>query len=163
MEKNCAIEPSGQRALNTMTTNCDPMRVKVFPCRSCLLSWWWLTLSCTDRAGSHDEPRDFFYFYNALLSAILYLFLGCCLGDGGATILVHDHLELYGANAQNTYTRIQKSYCSRPIHTKRCYWAVVLERTELRTLESHESLVSLESYESLVSLESYESLVCLVC
>ena len=60
MEKNCAIEPSGQRALNTMTTNCDPMRVKVFPCRSRLLSWWWLTLSCTDRAGSHDEPRDFF-------------------------------------------------------------------------------------------------------
>ena len=28
--KNCAIVPSGHLTLNTMTTNCDPMRVKVF-------------------------------------------------------------------------------------------------------------------------------------
>ena len=61
------------------------------------------------------------FAYNTLLSAILYLFLGCCLGDGSATILVYDHLELYDANAQNTYRRIRKSYCSRSIHTKRCY------------------------------------------
>ena len=61
------------------------------------------------------------FAYNTLLSAILYLFLGCCLGDGSATILVYDHLELYDANAQNTYRRIHKSYCSRSIHTKRCY------------------------------------------
>ena len=32
--KNCAIVPSGHWALNTMTTNCDPMRVKVFTCWS---------------------------------------------------------------------------------------------------------------------------------
>ena len=44
--------------------------------------------------------------------------------------------------AQNTYRRIHRSYWSRPIHT-RCYWAVFLERTESRTLESHESLVCL--------------------
>ena len=56
-----------------------------------------------------------------LLSAALYLFLSCCLGDGGTTFSVYDYLELYGANAQNTYRRIHKSYCSRPIHTKRCY------------------------------------------
>ena len=49
---------------------------------------------------------------------------------------------------KNTFRRIHKSYCSRPIHTKRCYWAVILERIESRTLESHESL---------------ECLVCLVC
>ena len=60
-----------------------------------------------------------------------------------STRLDYDHLEQYGANAQNTYRRIHKSYCSRPIHTKRCYWAVILERIESRTLESHESLVCL--------------------
>ena len=60
----------------------------------------------------------------------------------------YDHLKHYSANARNTYRRIHKSYCSRPIHTKRCYWAVILERIESRTLESHESL---------------ECLVCLVC
>ena len=65
-----------------------------------------------------------------------------------STCLDYDHLEHYGANAQNTYRRIHKSYCSRPIHTKRCYWAVILERIESRTLESHESL---------------ECLVCQVC
>ena len=47
--KNCAIVPSGHWALNTMTTNCDPMKLKVFTCWSRVLSWWWLTLSCTDR------------------------------------------------------------------------------------------------------------------
>ena len=65
-----------------------------------------------------------------------------------STCLDYDHLEHCGANAQNTYRRIHKSYCSRPIHAKRCYWAVILERIESRTLESHESLVCL---------------VCLVC
>ena len=30
--KNCAIVPSGHWALNTMTTNRDPRRVKVFTC-----------------------------------------------------------------------------------------------------------------------------------
>ena len=71
-----------------------------------------------------------------------------------STCLDYDHLEHYGANAQNTYRRIHKSYCSRPIHTKRCYWAVILERIESRTLESHESL------ECLVCLVY---LVCQVC
>ena len=65
-----------------------------------------------------------------------------------STCLDYDHLEHYGANAQNTYRRIHKSYCLRPMHTKRCYWAVILERTESRTLESHECI---------------ECLVCLVC
>ena len=68
-----------------------------------------------------------------------------------STCLDYDHLEHYGANAQNTYRRIHKPYCSRPIHTKRFYWAVILERTESRTLESHESI------------ECHVCLVCLVC
>ena len=86
---NCAIVPSGHWDLNTMTSNCDLMRVKVFTCWSRLLSWWWLlTLSCTDRARSHDEPRD------SLLSIILYLFWGCCFGDGGSAFLVYDYLGL---------------------------------------------------------------------
>ena len=62
--------------------------------------------------------------------------------------LDYDHPEHHGANAQNTYRRINKSYCSRPIQAKRCYWAVILERIESPTLESHESL---------------ECLVCQVC
>ena len=67
-------------------------------------------------------------------------------------VLVYDYLELYGANAQNTYRLlIKKSYCSRPIHTKRCCCAVCLERIESRTLESRESLVCIVC------------LVCLVC
>ena len=36
----------------------------------------------------------------------------------------YNYVELYGANIQNTYRHIHKSYCSRPIHTKRCYWAI---------------------------------------
>ena len=40
------------------------------------------------------------------------------------------------------------AYTSRIVHTKRCYWAVILERIGSRTLESHESL---------------ECLLCLVC
>ena len=59
------------------------------------------------------------------------------------TWLDYNHLEHYGANAQNTYRRIDKSYCSRPIHTKRCYWAVILERIESRTLESQKALNAL--------------------
>ena len=58
------------------------------------------------------------FVYNTLLLAILYSLWGCCFGVGGATILVY---ELYGANAQNTYRRVHKSYCLWPIHTKRCY------------------------------------------
>ena len=92
-----------------------------------------------------------FLLIKTLLSAILYLFWGCCFGDGGSMVLVYDYLELYGVNAQNIYRPIQKSYCSLPIHTKRCYWAVFFERIESRTLESRESFVCLVC------------LVCLVC
>ena len=83
------------------------------------------------------------FVYKTLMSAIFNLFWDRCFGDGGATFLVYDYLELYGANAQNTYRRTHKSYCSRPIHTKKCYCAVFLERIESRTLESQESLVHL--------------------
>ena len=117
------------------------MRVNVFTC------WSRVILMMIDvvmhRQGRVTWRTIRFFSSNTLLSASLYLFWGCCFGDGGATILFYDHLELYGANAQNTYRRIQKSYCSQPIHTKRCYWAVFFERTESRTLESHESLVCL--------------------
>ena len=34
------------------------------------------------------------FAYRTLLSAILYLFWGCCLGDGGSTFLFYDYLEL---------------------------------------------------------------------
>ena len=50
------------------------------------------------------------------------------------TCLDYGHMEHYGTNAQNTYRRIHNSYCLRPVHTKRCYWAVILERIESRTV-----------------------------
>ena len=68
-----------------------------------------------------------------------------------STCLDYDHLKHYDAHVQNTYRRIHRSYCSRPVHTKRCYLAVILERIESRTLESHESL------------ECFVCLVCQVC
>ena len=70
--KNCTTVPTGHRALNAMTTNCDPMRVKVFTCWARVLSWWWLTLSCTNRAGLHDEPGDF-CSYNSFFSYFLFV------------------------------------------------------------------------------------------
>ena len=103
---------------------------------------------CHARTGPGHLTNHEIFAYKTLLSAILYLFWGCCFGDGGSMVLVYDYLELYGVNAQNIYRPIQKSYCSLPIHTKRCYWAVFFERIESRTLESHESFVCL---------------VCLVC
>ena len=68
---------------------------------------------------------------------------GLLFGDGCCMFFGYDYLELYGANAQNAYRHIYKSYCSRPIRTKICYWAVFLERIESRMPESHESLVCL--------------------
>ena len=62
--------------------------------------------------------HEIFATIATILSAILYLFWGCYFGDGGATFLVYDYLELYGANAQNTYRHIHKSYCSPSVHTK---------------------------------------------
>ena len=61
------IEKLRNNILKTMTTNWSN---EVFTCWSRVLSWWWLTLSCTDRAGSHDESRDF--AYKTLWSVVLY-------------------------------------------------------------------------------------------
>ena len=94
--KNCAIVPSGHWALNTMTTNCDPMRVKVFTCWLRMLSWWWLTLSCTDRAASHDEPRKF-CLQNSFVSHFVFV-LELLLWRRRCNIFVYDYLELYGAS-----------------------------------------------------------------
>ena len=80
-----------------------------------------------------------------LLSANLYLFWSCCFGYGGYTFLGYDYPELYGANAQNTYRRIHKSCCSLPIHTKRCCWAVFLERIESRALEALYALKAMKA------------------
>ena len=45
--------------------------------------------------------------------------------------------------AQNTCRRINRSYCSQPIYTKRCYWAVFLKRIESRTLKTMKALYAL--------------------
>ena len=62
-----------------------------------------------------------------------------------STCLDYDHLKHYSANARNTYRRIHKSYCSRPIHTKRCCWAVFLERIESRALEALYALKAMKA------------------
>ena len=71
--KNCAIVPSGHWALNTMTTNCDPIRCSHAPIRcshvhACYLDDDWRCHART--AGTHDEPRDF--THKTLLSVVLY-------------------------------------------------------------------------------------------
>ena len=48
------------------------------------------------------------------MSAIFNLFWDRCFGDGGATFLVYDYLELYGANAQNTYRRTSRIVRGQP-------------------------------------------------
>ena len=53
----------------------------------------------------------------AAIEGVFRDFRGYCFGDGGATFFGYDYLKLYCANAQNTYRRIHKSYCSRPIQT----------------------------------------------
>ena len=85
-----------------------------------------------------------------LLSANLYLFWSCCFGYGGYTFLGYDYPELYGANAQNTYRRIHKSYCSRLIHTKMLLSGIF-------------GTDWVASAWSLICFESHESFVCFVC
>ena len=112
-----------------MTTNCDPMRCSHAD-HACYLDDDW---RCHARTGPGHMTNHEIFVYQTLLS--VFVFCWTCLDYG--------QLERYGANAQNTYRRIRKSHCSWPIHTKRCYWAVILEQIESRTLESRESLVCL--------------------
>ena len=104
--KDCAIVPSGHWALNTMTTNCDPMKCSHADHTCCLDD----ELRCHARTGPGHMTNHGIFAYKTLSSVVL------C-----STCLDYDHPEHHGANAQNTYRRIHKSYCSRPIHTKRCY------------------------------------------
>ena len=63
-------------------------------------------------------------------------------------VLVYDYLELYGENAQNTYRLlIQKSYCSRPIHTKRFWNGLSRER-----LKAMKALYALNALYALYAL-----------
>ena len=107
--KNCAIVPSGHWAFNTMTTNCDPMRCSHAD-HACYLDDDW---RCHAQTGPGHMTNTRFL--------LIKLF---CRSFCISTCLDYDHLKHYSANARNTYRRIHKSYCSWPIHTKRCYWAV---------------------------------------
>ena len=100
--KNCAIVPSGHWALNTMTTNCDSMRCSHAD-HACYLDDDW---RCHARTGPGHMTNTRFLLIKLFCQSF-------CI----STCLDYDHLEHYGANAQNTYRRIHKSYCSRPIHT----------------------------------------------
>ena len=90
-----------------------------------------------------------------LLIKLFYQPLCIC---SGVVVLVMDVLRFWFTIAWSFMVQmlkilrhIHKSYCSQPILTKRCYWAVFLERIEASMLESHESLVCLacEVYQCL--------------
>ena len=131
--KNCAIVPRGHWAPNTMTTNCDPIRCSQAD-HACYFDGDW---RCHARTGPGHTTNHEIFAYKTILSVVLY-FNVFGLRSPGA---------LWRKRSKYLQTHTQ-TYCSRPIHTKICYWAVILERIESRTLESHESLVCL---------------VCLVC
>ena len=145
---NWAIVPSGHWALNTMTSVIQWGKRCSYADHMCYLDDDWC---CYAQTGPGYMTNHKILAYKTLLPATLYLFWGCCFGDGCSTFLVYNCLELYGANAQNTYRHIHNSYCSQPILTKWSYWAVFLERIESSTLKSHESLVCLacEVYQCL--------------
>ena len=94
--------PSGHWALNTMTTNCDPRRVKVFTCITLMM----IDVVTPGQGRVTDEPRDF-CFLNSFVSHFVFV-LGLLLWLRRSNIFVYDYVELYGANAQNTYRRIHK-------------------------------------------------------
>ena len=66
MEK---LRNSTQRSLRPQHHDNQLWSNEVFTCWSRMLSWWWLTLSCTDRARSHDEHEIF--AHKTLLGAVL--------------------------------------------------------------------------------------------
>ena len=96
----------------------------------------WMMIDVVMHGKGRVTWRTKIFLLIKLLSTILFLCRGCCFGDESSTVLVSDYLELYGLNAQNTYRRIHKSYYSRSIHTKRCYWAVFLERFTVVSIQS---------------------------
>ena len=100
--KNCAIVPSDHWALSTMTTNCDPRRVKKFTCITLMM----IDVVTPGQGRVTDEPRDF-CFLNSFVSHFVFV-LGLLLWRRRSNIFVYDYVELYGANAQNTYRRIHK-------------------------------------------------------
>mgnify|MGYP007020705256 CR=1 FL=1 len=63
--KNCAIVPRVHWALNTMTTNCDPMRVKMFTC------WSRVILMMID-VVMHGQVRVTWRARDFLLSVVSY-------------------------------------------------------------------------------------------
>ena len=63
---------------------------------------------CHAQTGLGYMMNHEIFAYKTLVSAILYLFWGCCFGNGGSTFLSYDYLELYGANV--TYLRKLLSY-----------------------------------------------------
>ena len=94
--KNCAIVPSGHWALNTMTTNCDPMRCSHAD-HACYLDDDW---RCHVQTGPGHMTNHEIFAHKTLLSVVLYFNVFGLRSSGAA------------------YRRIHKSYCSRPIHAE---------------------------------------------
>ena len=124
--KDCAIVPSGHWALNTMTTNCDPMRCSHADHTCCLDD----ESRCHARTGPGHMTNHGIFAYKTLLSVVLYF-------------------NVFGLRSPGASRRKRSKYLQT--HTQVVLFAVILERIESPTLESHESH------------ESLECLLCLVC
>ena len=66
--KNCAIVPSGHWALNTMTTNCDPMRCSHAD-HACYLDDDW---RCHAQTGLGHMTNHEIFAYNSLVSCFVF-------------------------------------------------------------------------------------------
>ena len=85
--KNCAIVPRGHWALNTMTTNCDPMRCSHAD-HACYLDDDW---RCHARTGPGHMTSTRF------LPIKLFWRLSWCTGTRGNSYCFHNHTWTYDA------------------------------------------------------------------
>ena len=104
--KNCAIVPSGHWALNTMTTNCDPMRCSHAD-HACYLDDDW---RCHAQTGpghmtNHGTYKTYTYLtYKTLLSVVLYFnvfrlrSLGVSRRKRSKYLQTHTQIVLFAAN-----------------------------------------------------------------
>ena len=93
--KNCAIVPSGHWVLNTMTTNCDPMRCSHAD-HACHLDDDW---RCHAQTGPGHMTNHEIFAYKTLWSVVLHFNVFGLRSPGALW-----------RNAQNSYRRIYKSY-----------------------------------------------------
>ena len=98
--KDCAIVPSGHWALNTMTTNCDPMKCSHAD-HACYLDDDW---RCHARTGPGHMTNHGIFAYKTLLSVVLYFNVFGLRSPGASRrkrskyLQTHTQVVLFAAN-----------------------------------------------------------------